>query len=212
MLEASIHVTNALAVAEDGGLSPVSDDPYFCQLLALRTSQQAYVPQQPPLASMLGLAVTKSVLPNESIAHLKMEDLFAFRRAAKDPYAAWTAKLELLSARLLDIPVDRLDDEITKIIITEVRPRMLQLRRDLTDTRDKLFGDLVKTASKWELPTLSLSFVVGLSLPAAIAAFASALAPSVPAVVDYFVQRRALVRNNSLAYLVGLTQALDDER
>jgi len=212
LLEASIHATNALITAEEAGLIPVSDDPYFCQLLAIRTSQSKYVLQTAPLASLLGLAVAKSVLPDESLSHLKMEDLFEFRRSAKDSYAAWTAELDRLSIKLLDVPPERLTVEATKIIVTEVRPKMLQLRRDMIGARDKLFGDLFKAVSRWEVPTLSLSYLAGLSVPAAIAAFTGALVPTVPSVVDYFVQRRALVRNNSMAYLVGLTKVLDDER
>jgi hypothetical protein len=212
LLEASIHATNALITAEEAGLSPVSDDPYFCQLLAMRTSQNKYVSQPAPLASMLGLAVAKSVFPDESLSHLNMEDLFAFRRSARDSYAAWAAELDRLSIKLLDVPPEKLHVEAAKIIVSEVRPKMLQLRREMIGARDKLFGDLFKAVSKWEVPTLSLAYVAGLSVPAATAAFASALAPAVPVVVDYFVQRRALVRNNSLAYLVGITKTIDDER
>lgn len=50
LLEASIHTTNALVVAEEAQSIPVSDDPYFCQLLALRTSAQQYVSQPVALA------------------------------------------------------------------------------------------------------------------------------------------------------------------
>jgi len=98
------------------------------------------------------------------------------------------------------------------LIVKDVRPRMLELRSDMTYARDQLFGDLVKTVSKWEVPTLSAAYLASLSLPTAIAAFASALVPAVPAVVDYYIQRRNLVRKNSMAYLVGVSNVLEDER
>jgi hypothetical protein len=206
LLEASIHATNALLVAEAAQLNPVSDDPYFCQLLALRTSAQQYVSQPINLASLLGLSIAQSVLPDESLSKLKIPDLFEFRRAAKDEYAAWSNEVERLSLKLSDVPVERLSSEAARLVITEVQPRMDQLRKDLENARDKLFGDLFKTVTRWEVPTISIAYIAGLSLPSALAAFAGALAPAVPAVVDYFVQRRALHRSNSMAYMVGLAR------
>lgn len=212
LVEASIHVTNALIVAEQTQMSPISDDNYFCQLLALRSSEPKYVSQAVPVASILGLAIAKSVLPDEAISRLTMPDLFKYRESAKDTYRAWSVEIDRLSQRLLEVPPDRISTEAAKIIVTDVRPRLLELRNEMASVRDNLFGDLVKTVAKWEVPTISLAYIVGLSVPTAMAAFASALAPAIPAVVDYFVKRRDLVRRNSLAYLIGLSNILDDER
>lgn len=203
--EASIHTTNALLVAEATELTPVSDDPYFCRLLALRTADAQYVAKSVSLASVLGLEIAKAVLPDESLSRLKISDLFEFRRSAKDQYAAWSSEIERLSLRLSDVPPDRLNVESAKLILTDVQPRMDQLRRDLANARDKLFGDLMKGVTRWEVPTLSLSYLAGITLPGALGAFAGALVPAVPTLVDYFVQRRALFRGNSMAYLVGLS-------
>lgn len=212
LTEASIQVTNALIVAEASQLSPVSDDKYFCQLIAMRASEVEYVFQPASAASLLGLAIAKSVLPDEAVSRLKIQDLFEYRSSAKDAYAAWSVEVDRLAQRLLDIPSDRFDAEAAKLIVTDIRPRMLELRLEMASARDKLFGDLVKTVTKWEMPTVSLAYLASLSLPTAIAAFAGALAPVVPTVVDYYVQRRNLVRRNSLSYLVGVSKMLDDER
>lgn len=212
LIEASIQVTNALLVAESTQLSPISDDPYFCHLISLRLAGINYVSQLATTAPLLGLAITKSVLPDECISKLNMKDLFEYRTSAKDAYAAWSLEIECLGQKLLDIPPQQLNAAAAKLILTDVRPRMLALRSEMALARDKLFGDLVKTVSKWEVPTISLAYLANLSLPTAIAAFAGALAPAVPAVVDYYVQRRSLVRGNSMAYLVGISQVLEDER
>jgi hypothetical protein len=212
LIEASIQVTNALIVAESAQLDPVSDDPYFCHLISLRASDVKYVSQPASAASLLGLAITKSVLPDEVLSRLNMKDLFEYRASAKDAYVAWSLEVERLAQNLLDIPAGRFGAEAAKIIVTDVRPRMLELRLEMAAARDKLFGDLIKTVSKWEVPTLSLAYLASLSLPTAIAAFAGALAPAVPAVVDYYVQRRDLARRNSMSYLVGVSKVLDDER
>lgn len=212
LIEASIQVTNALIVAESAQLDPVSDDPYFCHLISLRASDVKYVSQPASVASLLGLAITKSVLPDEVLSRLKMKDLFEYRASAKAAYGSWSLEVERLAQKLLDIPADRFSAEAAKLIVTDVRPRMLELRLEMATARDKLFGDLVKTVTKWEVPTISLAYLASLSLPTAIAAFAGALAPAVPAVVDYYTQRRNLVRKNSMAYLVGVSKVLEDER
>lgn len=212
LIEASIQVTNALVVAESAQLVPVSDDPYFCHLISLRASDAKYVSQPASAASLLGLAITKSVLPDEVLSRLQMKDLFEYRASAKDAYGAWSLEVERLAQRLLEIPADRFGAEAAKLIVTDVRPRMLELRHEMAYARDKLFGDLIKTVSKWEVPTISLAYLTSLSLPTAIAAFAGALVPAVPAVVDYYVQRRNFVRTNSMAYLVGVSKVLEDER
>ena len=212
LIEASIQVTNALIVAESAALSPVSDDPYICHLISLRASCMTYVSQPARSASLLGLEICKSVLPDEVIARLSMQDLIEYRRSSKDSYEAWSLEVEKLSQNLLDIPPEKFGVEAAKLIVKDVRPRMLELRSDMTYARDQLFGDLVKTVSKWEVPTLSAAYLASLSLPTAIAAFASALVPAVPAVVDYYIQRRNLVRKNSMAYLVGVSNVLEDER
>jgi hypothetical protein len=212
LIEASIQVTNALIVAESAQLDPVSDDPYFCHLISLRASDVKYVFQPASAAALLGLAITKAVLPDEMLSRLKMKDLFEYRASAKDAYATWSIEVERLAQKLLDIPADRFGAEAAKLIVTDIRPRMLEMRLEMATARDKLFGDLIKTVSKWEVPTISLAYLASMSFPAAIAAFAGALVPAVPAVVDYYVQRRNLVRKNSMAYLVGVSNVLDDER
>lgn len=211
LIEASIQVTNSLIVAESARLDPVSDDPYFCHLLSLRASDVKYVSRPASTASLLGLAITKAVLPDEVLSRLNMKDLFEYRTSAKDAYGAWALEVERLAQKLLDIPADRFGVEAAKVIVNDVRPRMLELRIEMATARDKLFGDLVKAVTRWEVPTISLAYLASLSLPTAIAAFAGALAPAVPAVVDYYTQRRSLVRRNSMAYLVGVSKVLDDE-
>lgn len=212
LLEASIQVTNTLIHAEASQLTPVSDDPYFCQLIAIRASEAAYLSQPASAATMLGLEIAKSVLPDEALSRLTMRDLFEYRASSRDAYASWSVEVDRLAQKLLDIPPERFNAEAARLIVTDVRPRILELRHSMSSARDKLFGDLIKTVTKWELPTVSLAYLTSLSLPAAIAAFAAALAPAVPAVVDYYVERRDVARRNSLAYLVGVSSMVEDER
>jgi hypothetical protein len=123
LIEASIQVTNALIVAESAHLDPVSDDPYFCHLISLRASDVRYVSQPASTASLLGLAIMKSVLPDEVLSRLEMKDLFEYRRSAKEAYAAWSLDVDRLAQRLLELPADRFGAETAKLIVNDIRPR-----------------------------------------------------------------------------------------
>ena len=142
-----------------------------------------------------------------------MKDLFEYRASARDAYASWSIELDRLPQQLLDVPADRFNVEAAKLIVSQgCETTYLELRHEMASTRDKLFGDLIKTVTKWELPTVSLAYLTSLSITGAIAAFAAALDPHFPAVVDYYVQeRRKLARHNSLSYLVGVSAMLEDE-
>ena len=75
----------------------------------------------------------------------------------------------------------------------------------MISARDKLFGDLIKKAATFEMPALSLAYLMGLSFDQALAGFVGALAPALPALVDYVQARREVKRRNALTYMIGLS-------
>lgn len=206
LIEASIQLTNALIVAEATSLTPISDDPYFCHLLAYRTSSVNCLYKPDSAASLLGLAITTAVIPDEALAHLTLKDLFEFRKSAIETYAAWSVEVECLAQKLLDVPTEQFNSQAAKLLITEVRPRMVELQRGLAVSRDKLFGDLVKSVLNWRVPTFTLAYMSTQSIPVVLGAFAATLVPALNNVVDHYLKRRDLVRNNSMAYLIGLSE------
>ena len=212
LTEASILVTNALVVSEETKLVPVSDDPYFCRLLAMRMYDSQYVPEAPRFAPFLGLAVAKSILPDQILADLQIQDLFSYRRAAKDAYASWSVEIDKLAARIADIDPDKAEREIPMILNTDIKPKLVEYRMEMKAARDRVFGDLIKKVTRWEMPTLSVACLANLDLASAIAVFTAALGPAVPPVVDYFVKRADIKRRNSMAYLIGLSKGEPDER
>ena len=113
-------------------------------------------------------------------------------------------------SRISDIDPDRVSKYLPQIINTEVRPKFVEYRNEMKAARDKLFGDLIKRIASWEMPTKSVAYLASLDVASAIAAFAGALAPAVPAVVDYFERRRDVHRHNSMAYLIGVSAGIDD--
>ncbi len=210
LVEASIHITNAVVISEASGLVPVSDDPYFCRLISMRAGDSRYVGQHPTLSPYLGYAIASSVIPEEALSKLKIQDIFEYRRSAKDAYTAWNAEIDRLAARITDIEPDKVEKEIPRIINEEIQPKLIEYRNEMKSARDVLFGDLIKRVVSWEMPTLSVAYLASLDLTSALAAFAGALAPAVPAVVDYFVKRRDVHRRNSMAYLIGLSKRTNE--
>lgn len=204
LIEASISVTNAMVVSESTGLTPISDDPYFCKLLSLRSGDSEYVGKGHRLSPYLGIAVAESVIPDQALDVLEIKDLFDYRKSTKDAYDFWSAEIERLSLRINDMEPENVAKELPKIFNLEIHPKLIQYRNEMKASRDKLFGDLIKKIVAWEMPTISAAYLANLDLASAIASFAAALAPAVPSVVDYFNKRRDINRKNSMAYLIGL--------
>jgi hypothetical protein len=158
----------------------------------------------------MGLALARAVIPDEMLSKVNLPALFEYRRGAQDVYSAWSDEIARLSLKLEELPPDRVDREVAKLIVTEAQPKLAAYRNEMANARDKLFGDLATKVTQWQLPTMSLAYVTGLSPTAAVAGFAAALAPAVPAVVDYFVKRRDINRKNAMAYLIGISENISN--
>ncbi len=203
--DASVEVTSALLVSEKTGLLPVTDDPVWSHLIALRTSRP-YVEGTVAHAPLLGLAVARAVIPDQALQHLTISDVIAYRESAKDAYAGWSTELNSLATRLDDVQPADLDTTVACIIASEVAPKLREYENEMKSARDKLFGDLIKRVVTWEMPTLSIAYFMGMSLGHAALAFASGLAPAVPSVVDYLQKRADVQRKHAESYLIGLSR------
>jgi hypothetical protein len=212
VIEASTKVIGALIVSEQTDLVPVCENPWLARLLAIRTAGSGYVGITARDAPSLGLAIARSVLPDEALQKLSLEDLFEYRRKSADAYAAWSTEINKLSSRLSDLPPERAVEEIPRIISTEVAPRLVEYRSEMKSARDHLFGDLVKKVATWQLPTVSIAYLADISIRSALAAMAAAIVPAVPSVVDYFVKRADSKRRNAMTYLIGLSPEVKGDR
>jgi hypothetical protein len=202
---ASVAVTSAMLIARRTGTIPVSDDPFFARLVALRT-ERPYVGGAATHAPFLGLEMARAVIPDAALQQLEPQDILEYRRSAKDAYTAWSAEINALAAKIDDIPATNLDVSVARVV-AELVPKLRQYENEMKSARDKLFGDLIKGVAKVQFPTLSLALVTGVSLGQAALAFATAvLFPSVPAVVDYFLRTGEVKRNHTQSYLIGLAK------
>jgi hypothetical protein len=166
----------------------------------------------PRIAADLGIAVARAVIPDEALKDLSVSDVFDYRKSAKDAYDAWAVEINRLGAQIADLDPDSVQAELPRIINTDVKPRLVEYRSEMKSVRDRLFGELVKKVAMWEVPSLSLAYLASLEPAAALAMFASALAPAIPAVVDYYRERRNVRRRNSMAYLAGISDGSPEDR
>lgn len=208
LTEASIHVTSAMLANRDTGFLPVTNDPFLSELLALRTAHP-YVAGTSTRAPLLGLAVARAVIPDELLQQLSVADIVDYRKGTKDAYAAWSTELNSLAGKIDESPIADLAVSIPRLLASEIAPKLHQYENEMKSVRDKLFGDLLKKLSTFEVPTLILSRVAGLSLGDAAALFAGALLPAVPAIVDYFQKTAEVKRKHSQSYLIGLAKQVE---
>lgn len=204
--EASIKVSSALWAAAKTDFVPVSDDPFMCRLLAMRATEKRYVGFTPQMSAMLGLAIIQAVIPDEALTHLLVPDLIDYRKEAKAAYGAWKEQIEAFAVELDSVEAEALDDEIKRIFVTKVRPRIREYRNEMGSIRDRMFGGLLSKLGKQGLtsfPTLLLThWVAGIDWPKALAVFATA---ATTGVVDAVVRGRRTARKNAMAYLVGIS-------
>jgi hypothetical protein len=207
LIEASVHVTSAMFIAERTGLTPVTNDPFFARLIALRAGDSAYIGSAHNISAPLSLAVASAVVPDSALDELNLGALLEYRAAARDAYHAWSTEIDRLAALIAETEAEKVQERITRLIATDVAPKVLQYQNEMATVRDKLFGDLIKRLTTWELPSLSLAYVADVSFAKALAVFAAAAVPAIPAVVDYFQSRRTVRRNNAMSYLIGVSSA-----
>jgi hypothetical protein len=209
--EFSIQVTSAIVVAEETGAHPVATDAHFARLLALRSNETAPGPNSTPAAPYLGLEFTRAVIPDEALNYLTPADIIRYRRASRDAYDAWEIEVNKAAATIDEISGPETQARVQQLITTELNPTLMEFRRAMIDARETLFADLLKSVTKWQLPTLTIAYLTGRNVTETIAAFAAAaLAGAAPPVIDYVTSRRRAVRNSPASYLVGIAEAAED--
>jgi len=202
----SIVLTGAMIVSDQIGFPPVTDDPFLAQLLASRLSNQAYLGDTTPATSWLGLEIARAVIPDEALLKLSIDDILEYREKAKDAYQAWSVEITRFANKADLTSLQEFSTDLPKLIATEMAPRLIEYRNEMKAITDRLFGDLIKTVAKYELPTLTLAYFANISVSQAITAFVAALSPAVPALVNFWQEKRKAKRQHWMSYLIDLVE------
>jgi len=205
-IEVSVRLTTTMLASEQYDIPPVSDDPVFAKLLAMRSSSNRYIGGSAPLAPYLGFEMVKAVIPDALLQDLTVADILGYRQESKAAYAAWDAEINRFAARLDDVDPTQAELTIPKLIAEELMPRIIECRNEMQSVRDKLFQSLVRRITTFQFPTTAIAYYHSGNLVHAVMAF---LASAAPAIVqpfsDYAAQRRAMKRKHAVSYLVGIS-------
>ena len=207
LVHASIAVTSALTVAARIGASPITENSTLARLLSLRVTDKAYIGDRAAISTWLAAAVVNSVVPDEVVQRVSIEDLLKYRERTRESYAEFLKEIDRLSVVLDAADVGSALTSIPDFITAEISPRVKSYRDDLAGARDALFADLLKDVVKWELPTVSLAYLATGTFGAAVTAFLAGVRAAAPAMIDYVKSRREIERKNSFAYLLGVQPA-----
>jgi hypothetical protein len=197
-------LTSTLVVAEETGTIPVSEDPYIMKLLSLRTSHSVYVGGKSRLAPFIGLDFAKAVIPDEMLKQLSVPQILEYREKSKDAYIAWSTEIDRVAAKIGSPSTDNLNDEIARIVASELQPKIVAFKSEMCSIRDDLFADLIKKIALWEMPCLSLAYLASIGFAGSVALIVNALRPAIPVVVDYYKKKRGIERRNAMSYLIRL--------
>jgi hypothetical protein len=203
--EASINVTNALIFADEIDSIPVTDDPFFARLISMRVTDKFYVGGTSAITPLLGFEITKTVISDDVLTKLDIPTILEYREKTKDVYRAWTAELNQLSVEIDQLPYDKIQKEVPRIIATKVVPRLVEYRNEMKSVSDKLFGDLIKTTtSNYKFAILSLAYLANHNYSQALIVFVGLVAPTVIPLTDFVQAKRNTRRRYAITYLIDL--------
>lgn len=212
IVEASISVTSALLMADELAAMPVADDSVYPRLLALRAGSRNYVGGTPSLAPLLGLQFARAVIPDEVLKKMDFKDIFEYRKETKDIYEAWSVEINSAAAKIDTSDFDDPSKAIQSIVVGELLPKLREYENEMASVRDKLFAELVKGITTWQLPTITAAYFTNIGHQSALTIFAELAAiigtgakAGVGPVVDYVSSRRDVRRRHGMSYLVGLS-------
>jgi hypothetical protein len=207
LIEASIKLTTMTLLASQNDVSPVSDDPFFAKLLAMRLSASEYIGGNALLAPYLGFEIVKSVIPDEVLQKLRPSDVMEYREQSQDAYKAWEIEVNKLSVQIDGIQCDKAKARVLRILAKEIKPQMIKYRNEMVTVRDKLFSDLLKGILKIHVPALSIAYLADANFGNALITFVGSAAPAIaPPIIEYVRRTRAGQRKHAISYLVGLSK------
>jgi hypothetical protein len=207
LAETSFRISSSMIISGKTGFFPVTDDSHFSKLLFSRLNNFSNKASTAPFSPHFALAIFSSVIPNELLEKIDMDAICEYRENSKREYEHWTTTINALLAKLDGVNPLNAENEIQRLVVTDIRPKIADYYRSLEAIRDKQFGELIKQVVTWEFPTLSIAQMAGASWSGMAAAFATALIPAAaPHVVDYFVNSRDVKRKNSISYLIGIQE------
>ena len=134
----SLRVTSITHISNKIDSNPLSINPYLNQLINQRLSAKIYTGSNNVTRS-LGMKLFESIIPDEALLKISIEELLQFRQDTKDFYGAWTIIINKLEAQLKKEGHIFTNQDIQNIIDIEINPRLFELKNEIRKVRDERF-------------------------------------------------------------------------
>jgi hypothetical protein len=152
------------------GLSPVTQKSAYQNFLFTKLSRQQskealahYADRQGIAASSLALRTLKNHVPNIEAA--SYDDILEFRDKLRDDLAEFRGAMRSLSWAIdLNDRLDRLDQQIQKVVEADVEPRIAALKKKLATSKDRFVHRLVRNVKTGTVPLVATLWA-GLPVP-----------------------------------------------
>ena len=215
LIQASMKLNICCVISHENDLIPFTEYPTLERLMALRHKriiEKGEPPERQENAklSYLSQKIFQQIIPTDLIEKASFEQIIDFRKETRDKYINFRKYLMKLNTNIeSETWNDDFEKEINNILINEVIPAVDQFQNECKRIWEKMFGSIAKkligTGSIAGLSSFLISFFTGFSWIDLFVKGCGLAAPIVlPNVIDYALEKRNLIRKNSLVYLIDL--------
>jgi hypothetical protein len=223
----SLTISQALLIAEEESVIPLTDMPLMHKLLLKKYKRAGRGPDgwseeiiaRRTLAEnlkfeLLSLNVAARIVPNRELAQRSIQEIIKYRENCKGELRRFRAFLWSVTDDIESQPLSpEFRKDVLKLIDQKIEPELQKLSDEMHSTYEKMFGRLVAKVGKAALKAVAgglgplvLAAIGGLN-PGLALALSSSTAVSVgllslPELVDYW-QNKKILRRNSVAYLAN---------
>lgn len=211
--EESLRVTSVTHISNKISSNPTSINPYLDRLINLRLSSEIYTGKSHNSKS-LGMKLFQSMIPDEALLKIPVEEILSFREDTKQYYEAWSIEINKLEAQLSKDGFALNDKDIQNIIDTQINPRLFELKNEIRRVRDKKFADILKVVKNNVIAIIAGGSLTAINLPAAILGFITTNLKTpklTDDIIDNQFKLKDIQESNGLTYLLKLNEVLDNE-
>lgn len=211
--EESLRVTSVTHISNKIASNPTSINPFLDKLINLRLSSELYTGKSHNSKS-LGMKLFQSMIPDEALLKIPVEDLLSFREDTKKYYEAWTIEINRLEAQLAKEGFALSDKDIQNIIDIDINPKLFELKNEIRRVRDKKFADVLKVVKNNVIAVIAGGTLSAINLPAAILGFITTNLKT-PKLTDDIIDNQFKLKDikdsNGLTYLLKLNEKIENE-
>lgn len=213
MSEESLRVTSVTHISNKIASNPTSINPFLDKLINLRLSSELYTGKSHNSRS-LGMKLFQSMIPDEALLKIPVDEILSFREDTKKYYEAWTIEINRLEAQLAKEGFALSDKDIQNIIDTQINPKLFELKNEIRRVRDKKFADILKVVKNNVIAVIAGGTLSAISLPAAILGFITTNLKT-PKLTDDIIDNQFKLKDikdsNGLTYLLKLNEKIENE-